>query len=112
MAKLHLYLLNRPLGDELEVPPYGLFKNGQSYDIDAVDEDGNELGDITIGDPNRKDEIPRFKIPEDDPNPGADQPASDEPSPPVPVKQDMGGVDQSDLPEPRPAIAEPKKEAS
>jgi hypothetical protein len=112
VAKLHLFLLNRPLGDEVEVPPYGLFKNGKSYDID----DPELEQDITLGDPAKADEIPRFRVKEEDPNPGADQDASPSlpTSDPAPVKPQSGaGSDTSQSSAPAvPTVTEKPKEVS
>jgi len=45
VAKLHVYLPNRPKDDEIEVPPYGVFRNGSSYEVENLKED------LTLGNP-------------------------------------------------------------
>jgi hypothetical protein len=39
MAKLVVNYPNMAEGTELDIPPHGLFVNGESYDVDWLDED-------------------------------------------------------------------------
>jgi hypothetical protein len=39
MAKLHVNHESMPEDIEIDVPPYGLFKNGHVYEVEALDED-------------------------------------------------------------------------
>ena len=39
MAKLHVNHESVPEDIEIDVPPYGLFKNGHVYEVEALDED-------------------------------------------------------------------------
>ena len=115
MAKLHLYLTNRPLGAKVEVPPYGLFENGKTYDI----KDPKLEEDIELGSPSDLEHIPKFEFDEGDPNPGADQEARSEPeltgnTLPSPVKTQPGaGSAESEKSAPSvPTATEKPKEAS
>lgn len=51
MAKLHLNFKNMPKDAEIEVPPYGVFRNRHIYEVSALDDElilGEELDHKTV----------------------------------------------------------------
>jgi hypothetical protein len=62
-GKLVLNLPNRPKDDEVEVFPFGLFKNGYSYEVNGLTNAlGEEVDELVLGNPEAKLPDP---IPED-----------------------------------------------
>lgn len=84
MAKLTVNFKNMPKGLLLEVPGYGVFKNGSINDVAKLKED-LVLGSVEDAEPSES--VNEFKVEEDPPVNEDPQPASTEPEPTTPGRK-------------------------